>query len=148
MKFAKYGTMVLMLAFLVGFSTPRASALEAFKGTFTLPAEAYWGKTLLPPGSYSIRMTADPTQTVHYFHLTGDGMQVNFISGPATPDRISERSTLRLENINGVYVVRHLDDGVFGQSYVFPVSKNVRMNVQRASAPSQVTVPVAAGGSY
>ena len=148
MKFAKYGTMVLMLAFLVGFSTPHATALEKYQGTFTLPAETYWGKTLLPPGHYSISMTADPTQIVHYIRLTGDGIQVNFLTGPGTSDSISERNTLRLENINGVYVVRHLDAGLLGQTYVFPVYKSVRMNVQRASAPSQVTVPVAAGGSY
>ena len=150
MKFAKYGTMVLMLAFLVGFSTPRAMAQDAFKGAFNLSTEAYWGRTLLAPGHYTVNVTTDPTQTVHYFRLTGDGIQVNFVTGPATPDRISDRSTLRLENINGVYVVRHLDDGVFGQSYVFPVYKSARMNVQRASTgtPSQVTVPVTAGGSY
>jgi hypothetical protein len=147
-KFAKYGTMVLMLAFLVGFSTPRATAQDAFQGTFNLTAEAYWGRTLLAPGHYTIYISLDPTQRVRLIRVTGEGIRTAILTGPATPDRISDRSALRLENINGVYVVRHLDDGVFGQSYVFPVYKNVRMNVQRASAPSQVTVPVAAGGSY
>jgi hypothetical protein len=147
-KYAKYGTMALMLAFVVGFSTQRASALEAFKGTFTLPAETYWGTTLLPPGQYSIMMNLDATQTAHTIHLTGDGIRLNLLTGPGTPHSISDRSTLRLENIDGVYVVRHLDNGIFGQSYVFPFYKSVRMKVQRASAPSQVTVPVAAGGSY
>jgi hypothetical protein len=140
--------MVLMLAFLVGFSTPRATAQDAFQGSFNLTTEAYWGRTLLAPGHYTIYISLDPAQRARLIRVTGEGIRTAILTGPATPDRISVRSMLRLENINGVYVVRHLDDGVFGQSYVFPVYKNVRMNVQRASAPSQVTVPVAAGGSY
>jgi hypothetical protein len=147
-KFAKYGTMVLMLAFLVGFSTPRAMAQQAFQGNFKLSTEAYWGKTLLAPGHYTIKISLDPAQSARLIRIEGEGIQTAILTGPATPDRISDRSSLRLENVNGVYVVRHLDDGVFGKSYVFPVYKSVRMNVQRASAPSQVTVPVAAGGSY
>jgi len=148
-KYAKYGTMVLMLAVFVGFSTPRAMAQQNFKGSFNLPAEAYWGTTLLAPGHYTINMSLDPTQQVRVVRLQGDDLLIYILAGPPTPDRMSERSTLRLENINGVYVVRHLDAGILGQSYVFSVSKNVRMKVQRASAPSQVSVPVvAAGGSY
>lgn len=140
--------MVLMLAFVVAFSTPRATAQEAFQGTFNLQTEAYWGTTLLPPGSYSIAMGLDPTQRVRVIRLMGDGVRTFLLTGPGIPERISEHSALRLENLNGVYVVRHLDAGILGQSYVFPVSKNVHMKVERARAPSQVTVPVAAGGSY
>jgi hypothetical protein len=116
-KYAKYGTMVLMLAIFVGFSTTPAAAQQAFKGSFDLPGETYWGSTLF------------------------------LLSGPPTPDRVSNRNTLRLENINGAYVVRHLDAGILGQSYVFPVAKNVRMQVQRASTSAQVVVPVSTGGS-
>lgn len=147
MKYAKYGTMVLMLAFFVGFSTQPAAAQEAFKGTFTLPEAAYWGTTLLPPGPYTVTMSHDPTNRIPLVRIEGDGLRAFILTGPGTPERTSDRSTLRLENYNGVYVVRHLDDGIFGQSYVFPVSKNLRMKVERASTPSQVTVPIAAGGS-
>ena len=140
-----------MLAFLVGFSTPRAMAQqEAFRGNFNLQTETYWGPTLLAPGHYTITMGQDPTERVRLVRLEGEGIRAFILAGPATPEQISARSDLRLENINGIYVVRHLDDGIFGQSYVFPVSKNVRMKVERANAtsPTQVTVPVAAGGSY
>jgi hypothetical protein len=147
-KYAKYGTMVLMLAFLVGFSTTPAAAQQAFKGSFDLAAETYWGSTLLAPGHYTITMSLDPTQQVRLVRLEGDDRRAFILAGPPTPERISDRSTLRLENVNGVYVVRHLDAGILGQSYVFPVSKNVRMKVQRASTSSQVVVPVSAGGSY
>lgn len=147
MKYAKYGTMVLMLAFLVGFSTTPAMAQQAYKGSFNLPAEAYWGTTLLAPGHYTIRMSLDPTQQVRLVRLEGDDLRIYILAGPPILEQISDRSTLRLENINGVYVVRHLDAGILGQSYVFPISKKVQMNVQRASAPSQMSVPVTAGGS-
>jgi hypothetical protein len=93
-------------------------------------------------------MSLDPTQQVRSVRIQGDDRRVFFLSGPPTPDRVSDRNVLRLENINGVNVVRHLDAGLLGQSYVFPVAKNVRMQVQRASTPTQaVVVPVAAGGS-
>ena len=147
MKYAKYGTMVLMLAFVVGFSTPQAAAQTAFVGNFDLPAETYWGSTLLAPGHYTIRVSLDPTQQVRVIRLQGDDRRVFFLSGPPLPDRVSDRNKLRLENINGVNVVRHLDAGLLGQSYVFPVAKNVRMQVQRASTSSQVVIPVNAGGS-
>ena len=147
MKYAKYGTMVLMLALFVGFSTPQAAAQQAFTGSFDLPAETYWGSTLLAPGHYTIRMNIDPAQQVRLIRLQGDDRRVFFLSGPPAPDRVSDRNTLRLENINGVNVVRHLDAGLLGQSYVFPVAKSVRMQVQRASTSSQVVIPVTAGGS-
>lgn len=147
MKYAKYGTMVLMLAFVVGFSTPQAAAQTAYVGNFDLPAETYWGSTLLAPGHYTIRISLDPAQQVRVIRLQGDDRRVFLLSGPPTPDRVSERNDLRLENINGVNVVRHLDAGLLGQTYAFPVAKNVRMQVQRASTSSQVVIPVTAGGS-
>jgi hypothetical protein len=146
-KYAKYGTMVLMLAFLVGFSTTPAMAQQAYKGSFNLPAEAYWGTTLLAPGHYTIRMSLDPTQQVRLVRLEGDDLRIYILAGPPTLEQISDRSKLRLDNINGVYVVRHLDAGILGQSYTFAVSKKVQMNVQRASTSSQMSVPITAGGS-
>jgi hypothetical protein len=146
-KYAKYGTMVLMLASFAGFSTP-AAAQEAFQGTFNLTTETYWGKTLLPPGPYKVTMSLDPAQRIRVVRLEGDGLRAFFLTGPPTLDRISHRSTLRLENLNGVYLVRHLDAGLVGESYVFPVSKSVRVKAESASAPTQVTVPISAGGSY
>jgi hypothetical protein len=150
-KYAKYGTMVLMLALFVGFSTPQAAAQQAFVGSFDLPAETYWGSTLLAPGHYTINMSLDPTQQIRALRIQGDDRRVFLLSGPPTPDRVSDRNVLRLENINGVNVVRHLDAGLLGQSYVFPVAKSVRVQVHRASTstPAQtVVVPVSAGGSY
>ena len=93
-------------------------------------------------------MSLDTTERIHPVRLEGDGLRVFLLTGPPTLNRVSPRSTLRIENRNGVYVVRHLDAGILGQSYVFPVSKKVRMKVERAGAPSQVVVPIAAGGSY
>ncbi|HVP47133.1 MAG TPA: hypothetical protein VMT32_11140 [Bryobacteraceae bacterium] len=148
MKYAKYGMMVLMLALVIGAGAPPAAAQEAFKGTFNLSTEAYWGPNLLQPGQYSIWMSLDQTQFVRVIRLTGDGVRATILTGPGTPEDISKHSTLQLEQINGVNVVRHLDAGIIGKSYGFTVSKNVRMKVERASAPSQITVPIATGGAY
>ena len=151
MKYAKYGTMVLMLALFVGFSTPQAAAQQAYTGSFDLPAETYWGSTLLAPGHYTIRLSLDPAQQIHVLSLQGDDRRAYILSGPPTLEQVSDRNELRLENINGVNVVRHLDAGLLGQSYVFPVAKNVRAQVHRASTstPTQTAVvQVAAGASY
>jgi len=147
-KYAKYGTIVLMLALVISAGAPRAAAQNVFKGTFNLPTEAYWGPTLLQPGQYSIAMSLDQTQTVRIIRLTGDGVQASILTGTGIPEKVSEHSALRLESVNGVNVVRRLDAGLVGQSYGFAVAKNVRMKVERASAPSPMTVPVSTSGAY
>jgi hypothetical protein len=140
--------MVLMLALVISAGAPRAAAQQAFKGTFSLPTEAYWGSTLLQPGQYSITMSLDQTQGIRVIRVNGDGVRAFMLTGPGIPEDISDRSALLLEKVNGTNVVRQLDAGVLGRSYRFLVAKNVRMKVERASAPSQMAVPIAASSAY
>ena len=143
MKYAKYGTLVLMLAFLVGFSTPPAAAQQTYKGTFDLQTEAYWGPTLLPPGHYTVMMHPEPGKAVRVLSLTGEGVRAYVLAGPGTPEHVAEKGTLRLYDYNGVYVVRQLNTGLLGQSYNFVTSKKARARVEQASTPPRaVTVPV------
>lgn len=148
MKYAKYATMVLMLALIVGFSTPQAAAQQGFQGSFDLPTEAYLGPTLLPAGHYRITMNPDPTQNVRLVRVVSEDLQAFVLVGSGTPEDISEKNSLQLENRNGVYVVRHLQAGLVGRSYTFMVSKNARMTVQQASnASAPVAVPIATSGA-
>jgi hypothetical protein len=153
-KYAKYGTIVLVLVFMISAGTQQAAAQEeTFKGTFNLPTEAYWGSTLLPPGEYSIALSLDQTRTVPLVRLTGDGLRAWILTGPAASKEVTEHSKLLLENINGVYVIRHLDAGIVGRSYVFAVSKSVYKNahmkaVRAGNEPSPVSVPIAANGAF
>lgn len=147
MKYAKYGTMVLTLAMIVGFSTPRASAQELFKGTFSLATEAYWGPTLLPPGDYSITMSLDQTRLTREVRLLGEDVRASVLTDYGTPERVSDRSFLKLQEVNGVYVVRELDAGLVGRSFKFLVSKKARASAERPNAVSQLTVPVSTSGN-
>jgi hypothetical protein len=147
-KYAKYATMVLMLALIVAFSTPQAAAQQLFKGTFNLTTEAYWGSKLLQPGHYEIAVTVDPARESQEVRLTATDFRTSFFSGPGISEQISDRNSLRLEYINGIYVVRSLDAGLVGHTYRFAVSKTARMRVEQASAPSQVTVPIATSSAY
>jgi hypothetical protein len=43
----------------LGLTTVQAKAEPVLKGTFELPAAAYWGDTLLQPGQYTIWMSTE-----------------------------------------------------------------------------------------
>lgn len=147
MKYAKYGTMVLMLALVVGFGTPRAAAQELFKGTFNLTTEAYWGPTLLPPGEYAITMSLDQTLGIREVRLFGEDVRASILTDYGTPERVSERSTLQLQQVNGVYVVRELNAGIVGRSFKFQVSKKARAGAEQPNAVSQLAIPVSTSGN-
>lgn len=147
MKYAKYGFVVLTLALVMGFTTPRAAAQEQFTGNFTLTTEAYWGATLLPPGDYSIAVSLGKASSVHEVRVTGEGVRASILAGPVVDEKISDRNALELQQINGVYVIRQLDAGIAGESYRFLVAKNARAHAEQASTASRMTVPVSASAN-
>src|SRR5579864_663879 len=144
MKYAKYGFGVLTLALAMGLTTKPAAAQQAFTGHFTLETEAYWGAKLLPPGEYSILANLDPTSLIREVRVTGDGVRASVLTANTLGEPVSDHSKLRIEQINGVNVIRQLDAGLVGQSFRFGVSKNARVNAEQASVSSQkqLTVPV------
>ena len=149
MKYAKYGILVLTLALVMGFSAPSAEAQMAYSGTFTLATEAYWGPNLLQPGEYHIAMSLDPGHGTRSVQLTGQHVNTTLLTDWGVPEGVSQRNSLELQQINGVYVVRKLDAGLVGQSYRFLVSKNARQHAEgiTASAPGTVTVQISSGGA-
>ena len=147
MNVRKHLTIGLALVGLaLGLTTVQANAQPVLKGTFELPAAAYWGNTLLQPGQYTIWMSTEMRDMAHVpaIHLSGEGVNLTFLAIPK-PDKGSGRNYLNVANIDGTYVIRAFDAGSLGESFAFGVTKNVRNKALRASAELPgIAVPVAA----
>jgi len=147
MNVRKHFTIGLALVGLaLGLTTMQANAQPVLKGTFELPAAAYWGNTLLQPGQYSIWMSTEMRDLAHVpaIHLSGEGINLTFLA-IAKPDKESGRNYLDVANIDGTYVIRAFDAGLIGESFAFGVTKNVKSKALRASAELPgIAVPVAA----
>ena len=136
---------VALGAMALGVTASRAAAAEVYKGSFTLPVDAYWGSTLLHPGDYSISMDWDYTRT-SLVYLRGEDVHAVILTGAINTENPSGHSHLTLEDVNGTYVVRELKAGALGKDFKFGVSKVVRRQTEHASTGAPVNIPVAAGG--
>jgi hypothetical protein len=147
MNVRKHLTIGLALVGLaLGLTTVQANAQPVLKGTFELPAAAYWGNTLLQPGQYTIWMSTEMQDLAHVptIHLSGEGINLTFLA-IAKPDKESGRNYLDVANIDGTYVIRAFDAGLIGESFAFGVTKNVKSKALRASAELPgIAVPVSA----
>ena len=135
-----------LVGFALGLTTVQANAQPVLKGTFDLPAAAYWGNTLLQPGQYTIWMSTEMRDLAHVpvIHLSGEGVNATFLA-IAKPDKESGRNYLDVANIDGTYVIRAFDAGSSGESFAFSVTQNVKNKALRASAELPgIAVPVAA----
>jgi hypothetical protein len=136
-----------LTALTLGLTTTQASAQQrVLKGTFELPAAAYWGDTLLQAGHYNIWMSTEARdiERVMTIRLSGEGTNATFLA-IATAAQESGRNYLDVANVGGTYVVRAFDAGLLGRSFAFGVTKNVRNKTLRASAEPAIAVPVSTG---
>ncbi|HLY17285.1 MAG TPA: hypothetical protein VKR61_08665 [Bryobacteraceae bacterium] len=151
MNVGKRLTMCLALtALALGLTTMQASAEQVLKGTFELPAAAYWGDTLLQPGQYTIWVNTERHELEHVpsIHLNGEGVSKTFLA-IAKPEQESGRNVLEVANVDGTFVVRAFDAGVIGESFAFGMTKSVRNKALRASAEPVVTeLPVSSGAGF
>jgi hypothetical protein len=131
----------LSLATLLGFAAVGARAETIVKGTFTLPAPAYWNTTLLQPGEYNL--SVDRSNSGHnMIFLRGQGIAAIFVT-PAGSEDTSGHSCLKVDDVNGTNVIREFDAGPAGRAYRFGVSKTVR-DLNLRSATRSITVPITA----
>jgi hypothetical protein len=135
----------LALGTVIALSATSARAETITRATFTLPEPAYWSSVLLPAGDYSVAL--DTTISgLPVVILRGEGISAAFVV-PAGAEAYEGNSDLRLDQVNGTYVVREFDAGVIGRSFHFPVPKSVRNQMLRGRT-EPVTVPVStASGS-
>lgn len=94
-------------------------------GTFHLPMEAHWGKTVLQPGDYKVIL---PAPSLGEFDLRVECAGKIVYRTAARPDAqpLSNSSSLKLTNINGQYVVTEFSSGATGQVFEFPLPKASR----------------------
>ncbi len=130
----------LAIAALAALTATGASAATLTKATFTLPAQAYWNDTLLQPGEYSLSVTRD-ISGVPMISLRGEGIDATFFAPACTGDTVHS-SALKLDEVNGTYVVREFDAAPMGRAFTFRVSKTVSNQTLRGAA-GKLTVPVA-----
>ena len=134
-----------LLGLALGLTTVQANAQPVLKGTFDLPAAAYWGNALLQPGHYTIWMSTEARDVarVSTVHLSGEGINTTFLA-VGTPEKESGRNYLDVANIDGTYVIQTFDAGLIGESFAFGVTKSVKSKALRASAEPAIAVPVSA----
>ena len=150
MKVRKQLTIGLALMCLaLGFTTVQAQAETVLKGSFELPAAAYWGDKLLQPGQYTVWMSTEVRDIarVPVIHVSGEGINATFLA-IARPERESGRNYLDVANIGGAYVIRAFDAGSLGESFVFGVTKSGKSKALRASAEPAIAVPVSAVAGF
>ena len=140
MNLHKRFALSLALVTLLGLTAVGASAETITKATFTLPAQAYWIDTLLQPGEYSLSVERGISGPNLIF-LRGENLAAIFLA-PAGSEETSSHSYLKLDDVNGTYVVRELDAGPIGRTYRFGVSKAARNSTLRGAATQPITVPV------
>ena len=143
MNLHKRFALTLALATLAALTAAGASAATISKATFNLPAPTYWNDTLLQPGEYTLSVDRS-LAGIELVHLNGEGAHATFLT-PAGSDDSSGRTCLRVDDVNGTYIVKELDEGPLGRTYRFHASKAARNLLMRASAkPATVLVSTAA----
>jgi len=146
MKLQKHFILTLALGVMaLGVTTSRANADEVYKGTFTLPVEAYWSSALLHPGEYSISLDTNSSRN-SLVHLRGSNFHAMILAGSVTLHNTRKPSRLTLEDVNGVYVVRELQAGILGKDFRFQVSNAARRQADSAVNRQPLNIQVAAAG--
>jgi len=112
------------------------------RATFTLPIQAQWGSAVLPAGDYTI-LTDGGTTTSHILKVQGEGKNVLILAGPFDVAPFSGTGALELRNVDGNYVVTHLNAGFLGRDFSFQVPKTLRTEKGfTAAAYDKLEVPV------
>ena len=144
MNLRKRFAISLSLFALAGLAATAANAQTVLRGDFTLPEQAYWCNTLLPAGGYTLSLVRQPSG-INMVFVKGEGLEATFMA-PSNAEEISERSVLKVDEINGTRVIRELDAGFLGKSYRFAVSKAVREMTLSGSIAKPLTVALESKG--
>ena len=137
MNFKRRCALTLACMTLIALTAVGASAETIQKGTFTLPAQTYWNDVLLQPGEYTFSLDRG-ISGAELVSLRSEGFTATLVV-PAGAGETSGHDCLKLDDVNGTYVIRELDAG---RSYRFGVSKAVRNLPLRGANPQPTTVPI------
>ncbi len=116
---------VLSAAFIAVALGVSASKAEGQQGRFTLPFDAQWGSLALKAGDYTLSTPAS-TSWPQVISLSGSGKTFYILAGNEAITPQSERSYLRIVNVNGNHFVREYSSGIKGKSFTFDAPKAIR----------------------
>lgn len=98
---------------------------QSYQGKFTLPFEARWGSAVLPAGDYTFTVPS-ATRAPFFLYLRGGGKTAIIHALVADPQEVSDHSRLTVVNTGGSQVIRTLEAGEVGLTFVYAVPKAAR----------------------
>jgi hypothetical protein len=121
----KWTLTAAMLAAAITASAQTAS----YRGSFQLPFEARFGKTVLEPGSYKI----STLEGARGIRITGENKTVTILAAGTELKPGSDRAKMILVDSGGMYALERFESGSMQTELQFLVVKNPRGAVERAS---------------
>jgi hypothetical protein len=125
---------LLLTAF--GLSTAIASAQSAMQGTFTLPMETHWEKSVLPSGVYSFKVELQSFGPLVTVHSADNKLAVMFLARSLSETRTSNTQDLVLDDRNGEMFVSSFRLGSMGIALNYGVPKGV-MEAASVAPPAE-----------
>ena len=116
MKSVKNQTLRILLYSVLSAGT--AAIANAQYSSFTLPFEAHWGQAVLEPGNYKIAAPSAP-QWPQILYLIGPHKTITVTAALERPEAISDRSFLKISNIDGINYVSKFQWGDRGKEFTF-----------------------------
>lgn len=131
--------MVALFALLTSCAVPITANAETFHGTFTLPYEVHWGRTVLPAGNYSITME-EFNAPVIVRSASGKGHLVSTF--PVTDDALEGGCFLSIDYKAGRRIVRYMNMPTLGKVLIYePLTRREREEIARGGQqPARVVV--------
>ncbi len=122
-----------------------ANAAPIYQGTFTLPNEVRWGKAMLPPGEYSLRVDVDYRGAMPIVTITAkSGKAVAFLLSPDREDSGKGDSALLISVSGNHKVVHSLRLTELGVTFIYdPDLAHGRGRIEEARKTSAVPVTMA-----
>jgi hypothetical protein len=131
-----------MVAFALCGTGARAQDLRTtyFGGTFNLPFEAQWGRTILPAGEYNLyygRLIDGGANMVEVMGKENRRPRVLILSHGVN-DATTTRSALVCVRQGGVAIVRALEMPQIGQAVHFNTPRGTRLTAKRSNGNKNV----------
>jgi hypothetical protein len=124
----KWTMSAVMLA--AAFAGTASAQSEHYRGSFTLPFEARFGKVVLQPGNYSV----STLQGAQGIRITGDNGKVAILAAGYDVEPGTAKARMILVDSDGMYALQSFESGAMGKALHFLVVKNPHATIERAAA--------------
>lgn len=131
----------LIVSLMTAGSGRAQSVPTSFAGKFTLTTPVHWGKSVLEPGEYTIRIESMASPTVARIEKEGSAFAIRVVSN-VRDDYQGKPDALQLRNKDGQLVVQALVLGNWKTALVYGSSFR-EQSVDEVRANSRIAVLVA-----